>query len=120
MAEIAASLPSWDDGPAKAAIVEFVARVTKSGGPGFVPAPERIATFDNDGTVWWRPYFPRRRADSWNSYLVSCHRRAPISRIAKSIRLIRRGWSACGVCSAVSRGQREIGHHGRAKKGDLI
>jgi len=45
MAEIAASLPSWNDGPAKAAIVEFVARVTKSGGPGFVPAPERIATF---------------------------------------------------------------------------
>ena len=52
MAEIGASLPSWNDGPAKAAIVDFVARVTKSGGPGFVPAPERIATFDNDGTLW--------------------------------------------------------------------
>ncbi len=52
MAEIGAPLPSWNDGPAKAAIVDFVARVTKSGGPGFVPAPARIATFDNDGTLW--------------------------------------------------------------------
>jgi phosphoglycolate phosphatase-like HAD superfamily hydrolase len=45
-------LPSWNDGPAKRAIIEFVGRVTKEGGPGFVPAPERIATFDNDGTLW--------------------------------------------------------------------
>jgi len=52
MAEIGALLPSWNDGPAKAAIVAFVARVTKAGGPGFVPAPARIATFDNDGTLW--------------------------------------------------------------------
>lgn len=46
------SLPSWNDGAAKAAIVDFVARVTAEGGPDFVPAPERIATFDNDGTLW--------------------------------------------------------------------
>jgi len=46
------SLPSWNDGPAKAAIVDFVTRVTTEGGPDFVPAPERIATFDNDGTLW--------------------------------------------------------------------
>jgi len=46
------ALPSWNDGPAKAAIVDFVARVTKEGGPDFVPAAERIATFDNDGTLW--------------------------------------------------------------------
>jgi len=52
MAEIGTPLPSWNDGPAKAAIVAFVARVTKPGGPGFVPAPARIATFDNDGTLW--------------------------------------------------------------------
>jgi phosphoglycolate phosphatase-like HAD superfamily hydrolase len=46
------SLPSWNDGPAKSAIVEFVARVTKEGGPDFVPPAERIAVFDNDGTLW--------------------------------------------------------------------
>ena len=45
-------LPSWSDGPAKKAIVEFVGKVTKEGGPDFVPVAERIATFDNDGTLW--------------------------------------------------------------------
>jgi phosphoglycolate phosphatase-like HAD superfamily hydrolase len=45
-------LPSWNDGAAKRAIVEFVARVTTDGGPDFVPVAERIATFDNDGTLW--------------------------------------------------------------------
>jgi len=45
-------LPSWNDGPSKKAIVEFVMKVTKEGSPGFVPVPERIATFDNDGTLW--------------------------------------------------------------------
>ena len=47
-----APLPSWNDGPAKAAIVAFVGRVTTSGSPDFVPPAERIATFDNDGTLW--------------------------------------------------------------------
>ncbi len=45
-------LPSWNDGAAKKAIIEFVARVTRQGGPDFVPPAERIATFDNDGTLW--------------------------------------------------------------------
>jgi len=45
-------LPSWNDGPSKQAITGFVARVTRQGGPDFVPPPERIATFDNDGTLW--------------------------------------------------------------------
>src|SRR5262245_55510359 len=45
-------LPSWNDGASKKAIVEFVARVTKAGGPDFVREGERIATFDNDGTLW--------------------------------------------------------------------
>jgi phosphoserine phosphatase len=48
----AADLPSWNDGAAKTAIIDFVSRVTKEGGPDFVPANERIATFDNDGTLW--------------------------------------------------------------------
>jgi phosphoglycolate phosphatase-like HAD superfamily hydrolase len=46
------SLPSWNDGPAKAEIVKFVARVTKEGGKDYVAPAERIATFDNDGTLW--------------------------------------------------------------------
>jgi hypothetical protein len=45
-------LPSWNDGPAKKAIGEFVTKITKEGSPEFVPLEERIATFDNDGTLW--------------------------------------------------------------------
>src|SRR3974390_3271248 len=45
-------LSSWNDEPAKKAIVEFVGKVTKEGTPDFVPVAERIATFDNDGTLW--------------------------------------------------------------------
>ena len=45
-------LPSWNDTAPKKAIVAFVGRVTKEGSPDFVPVPERIATFDNDGTLW--------------------------------------------------------------------
>jgi hypothetical protein len=45
-------LPSWNDGPTRDAIVGFVERVTKAGGPDFVPPAERIAVFDNDGTLW--------------------------------------------------------------------
>ena len=46
------ALPSWNDGASKQAIRDFVGRVTREGGPDFVPVPERIATFDNDGTLW--------------------------------------------------------------------
>ena len=42
----------WNDGPTKQAVLNFVARVTQQGGPDFVPPAERIATFDNDGTLW--------------------------------------------------------------------
>jgi haloacid dehalogenase-like hydrolase len=52
LAYAAEPLPSWSEGPAKQAIIEFVTKVTKQGGPGFVPPAERIATFDNDGTLW--------------------------------------------------------------------
>jgi phosphoglycolate phosphatase-like HAD superfamily hydrolase len=45
-------LPSWHDGPAKRSVVEFVGKVTNKKGPGFVPPAERIAVFDNDGTLW--------------------------------------------------------------------
>jgi phosphoglycolate phosphatase-like HAD superfamily hydrolase len=45
-------LPSWNDGAAKKAIVDFVQTTTTQGSPKFVPPPERIATFDQDGTLW--------------------------------------------------------------------
>ena len=45
-------LPSWNDGTARRSIIAFVDRVTQPGGPDFVDPAERIATFDNDGTLW--------------------------------------------------------------------
>ena len=45
-------LPSWNDGPAKQAIVKFVHATTDAASPNFVPLAERIATFDQDGTLW--------------------------------------------------------------------
>jgi len=46
------SLPSWNEGATKQSILDFVAAVTGEGSPDFVPPAERIATFDNDGTLW--------------------------------------------------------------------
>ena len=51
-AQAADPLPSWNDTASKKAITTFVEQVTKQGSPDFVPAPERIAVFDNDGTLW--------------------------------------------------------------------
>jgi phosphoglycolate phosphatase-like HAD superfamily hydrolase len=50
--EAADPLASWNDGPAKQAIVEFVKATTTEGSPQFVPPEERVATFDQDGTLW--------------------------------------------------------------------
>jgi phosphoglycolate phosphatase-like HAD superfamily hydrolase len=50
--QAAAQLGSWNDGRAKQAIVNFVKATTESGSPQFVPPEERIATFDQDGTLW--------------------------------------------------------------------
>lgn len=51
-------LPSWSDGTVKKSITDFVARVTTLGGSDFVPPERRIATFDNDGTLWTeQPYY---------------------------------------------------------------
>jgi hypothetical protein len=52
------SLPSWRDGPTKAAIVAFVERVTTEGGSDYVPPTERIAVFDNDATLWCEKPMP--------------------------------------------------------------
>ncbi|MFF7400421.1 HAD family hydrolase [Achromobacter sp. NPDC008082] len=46
------ALPSWNDGPSRQAIVEFVAAVTQEGGADYVAPADRIAVFDNDGTLW--------------------------------------------------------------------
>ncbi len=45
-------LPSWNEGKARQSIIDFVAKVTREDSPDFVPPAERIATFDNDGTLW--------------------------------------------------------------------
>jgi len=58
VAHAADPLPSWNDGPAKQSIITFVEKVTKPGSPDFVPVPERIATFDNDGTLWCEKPLP--------------------------------------------------------------
>src|SRR5215470_4533196 len=52
VATAADPLPSWNEGTAKKAVIDFVERVTRDGSPDFVPPAERIATFDNDGTLW--------------------------------------------------------------------
>src|SRR5437868_11630309 len=51
-------LPSWNDGKTKQSIVTFVEKVTKEGSSDFVPPNERIATFDNDGTLWCEQPIP--------------------------------------------------------------
>jgi len=55
---LTASLTSWNDTPTKQAIVDFVERVTNEGGPDFVAPAERVAVFDNDGTLWCEKPMP--------------------------------------------------------------
>jgi phosphoglycolate phosphatase-like HAD superfamily hydrolase len=57
-ARAADPLASWNDGPAKQSIIAFVEKVTHAAAPEFVPLPERIATFDNDGTLWCEQPLP--------------------------------------------------------------
>ncbi len=52
VARAADPLPSWNNGTSRQSIIDFVENVTKPGSPDFVPVAERIATFDNDGTLW--------------------------------------------------------------------
>ena len=51
-------LGSWKDGGSKEAILDFVRSVTEQGGPHFVSPPDRVATFDNDGTLWCEKPMP--------------------------------------------------------------
>lgn len=60
LAGLAADLPSWRDGDGRASITSFVATVTDPSGPDYVPPAERIAVFDNDGTLWLeQPVYPQ-------------------------------------------------------------
>jgi hypothetical protein len=63
-------LPSWNDGPKKKAVLEFVAKVTNDGSPDFVPVAERIATFDNDGTLWCEYPIPAQLAFAFDRVKV--------------------------------------------------
>ena len=58
IARAADPLPSWNDGKAKQSIITFVEKVTTPTSPDFVPVAERIATFDNDGTLWCEQPLP--------------------------------------------------------------
>jgi hypothetical protein len=60
-------LPSWNDGPAKQAIVEFVKTTTDGASPKFVPVAERIATFDQDGTLCFEHPSPETRVGNEGS-----------------------------------------------------
>jgi phosphoglycolate phosphatase-like HAD superfamily hydrolase len=51
-ARAADPLPAWNDGASKSAIIDYVTKVTAEGSPDFVPVTERVAVFDNDGTLW--------------------------------------------------------------------
>jgi len=67
-------LPSWSEGPAKQAILAFIARVTKAGSPDFLPLAERIAVFDNDGCLWPENPMPFQAAfafDELNRHIPS-------------------------------------------------
>jgi haloacid dehalogenase-like hydrolase len=55
-------LAAWNEGAAKTSILDFVARVTRLGGNDYVPPEKRIATFDNDGTLWVEQPYPSQVA----------------------------------------------------------
>jgi hypothetical protein len=61
-------LPSWNEGAVKKSITDFVSRVTTQGGTGFVPVEQRIATFDNDGTLWCEPPYYSQVAFAFKLY----------------------------------------------------
>ena len=63
------SLASWNDGPAKQAIIDFVRATAEQGSPKFVPPQERIATFDQDGTCGLNTRYIRRSFIAWTACL---------------------------------------------------
>lgn len=77
------ALSSWHVGPAKQAILDFVARVTDEGGADFVAPPDRVAVFDNDGTLWCEQplqvqfYFGHDRLTTLAQYDPTLRQRQP-------------------------------------------
>jgi hypothetical protein len=51
-------LPSWNEGPVKKSIIDFVTKTTREGSPDFIPVTDRVACFDNDGTLWTEQPLP--------------------------------------------------------------
>ena len=89
VARAADPLPSWNDGPAKQSILAFVAKVTTPGSPDYVSAAERIATFDNDGTLWCEKPVPVQLyflLDRVNSLAPGIRNGRPRSRSRRSSR----------------------------------
>src|SRR5690242_20681091 len=83
---------AWNTGAARTAIVDFVRRVTTAGGPGFVPPPERIAVFDNDG---------RLRAEQPICFLfaVALDRVKELLPSHPPTRCMNRCWKCSGICA---------------------
>ena len=95
---VAGGLRSWHDGPAKRAVVEFVARVCGADGSEPVPLEERIAVFDNDGTLWCEKPMPiqldfilRRLVEMAEADPGPAHAPAVAGRLRARLRLAGRG-----------------------------
>ena len=69
-----ATLPSWNDTAARRAVIDFVGRVTDESGPDYVPQIERIAVFDNDGTLWCEQPMPVQLAGALAMLAVMAER----------------------------------------------
>jgi hypothetical protein len=80
------ALSSWNDGDAEKSITEFVERVTTPDTPDFVPETERVAVFDNDGTLWTEAPVPFQAAFVFDEL----KRRAPTERALAADRWCRR------------------------------
>ena len=85
-------LPSWNNGTSKAKILEFVQKVTQQNGPEFIPKSDRIAVFDNDGTLWSEKpaYFQtclhsRSYKKNWLPATLNGNQRNPMLRFLREI-----------------------------------
>ena len=88
-------LPSWRDGPARQAILRFAQETTDRSSPHFVPIEERVATFDQDGTLWVEQPMYSQLMTAWIASPQSCRRsrRSPMSnRSGPCCRAITRQW----------------------------
>ncbi len=73
------SLPSWNDTSTNQTILNFVAAVSDENGPDYVPPAERIATFDNDGTLWCEHPIPVQFHGTLDGLDSPCGKKAAIN-----------------------------------------